>query len=728
MHKILFKEKRSIILNSIKNFLIFSAFFLIFYFYHKTVIYDRFYLQTIVLLMILGIYLVSIFKLKIGFYIFVFLIPLLNTVCTIIGIRNVNIILYLFFALFLGFLINRFKSNDENDARFIYETEIAKPVLIFIIILVVSAAITIYRYANFVPFITSKFHDLTVNSAGHNSTGAITWTLRYLFYYIVGFGLIFIVFNILKTKKDFFITIAIIFSSSLIVIVAGFYQKYFNPGFGNISFWIDAGRVNSTFTDPNALGSYIILLFPLFISTIIFLKKWYLKLLTIIFLLLFLFLGVISASRNAFLSIIISVGIFAIIGLSAALRHFIKKKIKEPNKSALLSAGVIVLLIIIMISAFGGILLKTDLFDPIAEIKETGIILVDRVGETINVYYETLKSDGFYQAIRDISSGREILWRQAIYMFKDHPVSGVGQGAYFIEISDYHHRYHRGFHILDFAGNYYLQILSELGLVGIILILFIFFLIIKKSSGYFLDKNKNNLLKNEDWFLLGLLVSFISMLALFFLGPHTNFIEIQFLFSLIIGLIMAYIRINYKDDSNRKYTNNYLKIGCLRQIRFDLPSAISLLFIMVLFVITLLFGSTTDLSINIKQTLYDFENNYGFYSQESSGGMDFRWTEIEASEVIDREGNKIIIPVKSINPVKYEDPSYVKIIIDNSLMQKVVLKDKEWHNIEIDLKDFNKEEITLTFSMNHSWIPKETGLSNDTRELGIQVGEYRFID
>jgi len=361
MHKILFNDKRNIVLNSIKNFLIFSAFFLIFSLYHKTVIYDRVYLQVIVQLMILGIYLVSIFKIKIGFYIFIFLIPLLNTVCTIIGIRNVNIILYLFFALFLGFIIHKFKLDDEGYAGSIYETELARPVLVFIIILVLSAAITVYRYANFVPFITYKFHNLIVNTSENNSTGAISWTLRYLFYYIAGFGLIFIVFNVLKTKRDFFITTLIMLSSSLIVIAVGFYQKYFNPGFGNISFWIDAGRVNSTFTDPNALGSYIILLFPLFISAIIFLKKWYLKLITFILIILFLYLGFISGSRNAFFSIAITLSIFAIIGLSIVLRNVIRKKVRNPNKSVLLSAGVVVLLVVIIISAFTGILLQTDL-------------------------------------------------------------------------------------------------------------------------------------------------------------------------------------------------------------------------------------------------------------------------------------------------------------------------------------------------------------------------------
>jgi len=28
--------------------------------------------------------------------------------------------------------------------------------------------------------------------------------------------------------------------------------------------------------------------------------------------------------------------------------------------------------------------------------------------------------------------------------------------------------------------------------------------------------------------------------------------------------------------------------------------------------------------------------------------------------------------------------------------------------------------------MSRSWVPKEVGLNNDTRELGARVGEYKF--
>ena len=708
----------------LKRFLIFSAFYLVFYYYHQTVTYDRLYLLILVQSAILAIYLVSIYRIKIGLYLFIFLLPLLNSVTTIIGIRRVTIIFYLFVGLFLGYLVNQFKSERKIK----YEIDLARPIFIFIIILIISSAITIYRYANFIPFITARFHDLIVNNADHTSSGAIRWTLKYFFNYIVGFGLFVIVFNVLKRKRDFLICVMVLLSTSLLVIIFGFYQKYFHPTLGSSSFWVNAGRINSTFTDPNALGGYIVLLFPLFISMIIFFKRWYLKFAASALLLIFIYLGFLSGSRSAFLSIIITSVIFIIIGLSMAVRILIRKKVKAPNKSALLSAGAVLLLFVMIISAFSGIMLQTELLDDLDKNLSTGIIVLDRMIETIADFSKSIKSESFMDALAFISSGREVLWRQAVFMYKEHPVSGVGQGAYFIELPDYHLKHHIGFHLLDFTGNYYLQILSELGTVGIILILFIFFLIIKKPVRYFLNRNRYGKLAREDWLAAGLLISFIAMASVLFFGPHTNFIEIQFLFWLNISLLIVYINIKSRGIRPEETGRRVILRGDFRKIRFDLISRIILVLVILAFAATLFWSSTHDLSINVKNSLYDHDNNYGFYSEEYEEGIPFRWIGKDASRIVKKEGDTVIIPMKAINPVDYKIPNFIRIYADNALIKIVRLTDDQWREVKVDLSRFDRERITLTITMNHYFVPKDLGFSNDTRELGIKVGEFRFED
>ena len=124
----------------LKGFLVFTGFYLIFYYYHQTVVYDRLYLLIAVQSAIFGIYLLSAYRAKWGLYFFIFLLPLLNSVTTIIGIRRVTIIFYLFAGLFLGYLVNQLSSGKSIS----YDIELSRPVLIFIMILVISTAVTIY--------------------------------------------------------------------------------------------------------------------------------------------------------------------------------------------------------------------------------------------------------------------------------------------------------------------------------------------------------------------------------------------------------------------------------------------------------------------------------------------------------------------------------------------------------------------------------------------------------
>jgi len=696
-----------------KGFLIFTAFYLVFYYYHQTVVYDRLYLLVATQSAIFGLYLLSIYRIKIGLYVFIFLLPLLNSVTTIIGIRRVTIIFYLFVGLLLGYLVNQFKSGKKT----VYETELSRSVFIFIIILTISSAITIYRYANFIPFITARFHDLIVNNADHTSSGTIRWTLKYYFNYIVGFGLFVIIFNTLKRKKDFIICIMVLLSTSLIVIIFGFYQKYFSPILGSSSFWVNAGRINSTFTDPNALGGYIVLLFPLFISMIIFLKRWYLKSLAAVLLVIFIYLGFLSGSRSAFLSIIITSVIFIITGLSMTIRILIKKKVKEPNKSALLSAGAVLLLFVMIISAFFGIMPQTELLDNLDKNLSTGIVVPDRMIETIADFSKSIKSESFMDALAFVSSGREVLWRQAVFMYKEHPVSGVGQGAYFIELPDYHLKHRIGFPLLDFTGNYYLQILSELGAVGIILILFIFFLVIKKLVRYFLSRNRYGKLDREDWLAAGLLISFIAMASVLFFGSHTNFIEIQFLFWLNISLLITYISIKSGEDRLEETGRDVVLKGDFRKIRFDFISRVILVLVILVFSTTLFWSSTHDLSINVKNSLYN---------EEYEKGLPFRWIGKDASRIVAKKGDTLIIPMKAVYPIDYKIPNLIRIYADNTLIKIVRLADDQWRDVKVDLSGFGRERITLTITMNHSFVPRELGLSSDTRELGIKVGELRF--
>jgi O-antigen ligase len=746
MHKSKIYRKKSI-KNNVKSFIFFILFFVIFFLYIKTAVYDNITILLLLNTMILAVFLLSIYKIKSGFYLFVFLIPLLNSLTAILHVQKIDIILFLFFSFFLGFYINihinNIAGNHSNvtesiKSRLFYYHGISRPILIFMIFSFISCLITIFRYSNFYPFITHNYYDLMVNINGLGSTWSILWTAQYFLNYIIGFLLFFIIFYILDDIKDIIRTIIILLFSNFIFTIIGFYQYFFDPGFGNTGEWA-FNRINATFSDPNALGSYIVILFPIYIAVIIFCKRWYLKTLFILLLSSFLAIAGFCGSRSALLGIILSLFAFSIIGLVKLIKVIVIRSRSSIKLKRLFTALAVILLIIIILFCSVFITFcasRTELKDIYRP--ETNIALANRVLNTIWVSYNVYRQEGIIEGLNSISQERFVLWGQSLAMFKDFPISGVGVGSFVIELPDYFVKSFGEVKTVDFVGNYYLQILSELGIAGLLLMLFIFYYIIRKVFSYFRDQRRIKKINRDGWLLAGLFISFITMVIILILGPHTNFNEIQLTFWLIIGLMISYVRI--KDKENTKTVSvglvsmpedvdsyKVLQSGTFRN-RFSLTQRISFIVIILIFTGSILNSSFSNLSINGKQDIYSWENSYGFYDDEIIDGKKYRWTSIDASEVIRKEGRTMIVPLRAGNPDISKDDIFIRLYIDNSLVRILRLRDHNWHEAEINISGIDKKNITFTISSSRSWSPKEYDLSNDTRELGVMIGEIRFID
>jgi len=549
------------------------------------------------------------------------------------------------------------------------------------------------------------------------------WTVRFFYNYFIGFLFFILIFNVVDRVEDILNSIISLISATIISAGVIIYQYYFNPYLGTISHWVNAGRFNATFTDPNALGAYTILLFPIYIGLVIYFKKWYLKLLILVSFSLFLMLLFFSGSRSAFIGIILAVIIFFVIFAIRGFRY-IRKRVKfySGRKKIIL---ILVPLIVFMCLAFFPFYLINN---PDSYILKTS--LVNRTIETLKTGIDYNRNYGIIEGLKSISNYRYIFWGQAVEMFKDYPLTGVGQGSYILQLPNYLIINQTGFSQIDYSGNYYLQVLSELGLPGIVVILFILYLLINKVFNYFRVRKHLKEFENSDWLLVALFISFISMMVGQIFGPHTNFDEVQLTFWLIIGLMIAYIKLK-QIEFKKKFKPLYIH----RRLKFGLGEKISLTVIVLIFTFSLVISSVTTLSINVSQNLYNiggnyvgWENNYGFYKVETIDGETFRWTGIDASEVVEKNGNKMIIPMKDAIPVEPDKPLSAKIFVDNLLIKKVELEYNKWTDVQIDIPDFARDRFTLTLTFSRSWSPKEIGLNPDTRELGVRVGEYRFIN
>ena len=699
----------------------------------RLIVGDNLSLSLFVYSLMFIIYVLSLYKIKWGLYLFIFLIPLLNFQAMPFVERPRYIIVFLFFGLFLGFLVNNNSKFLNNYSlgyykRIVFDSRIIKAFIFFIVILFFSCAITIFRYSNFYPFITGDYYNLAVNVNGVRSTGSMIWTIRCFYNYFVGFLFFVLIFNVIDDIKDIVNSIISLISATMICAGVIIYQYYFNPYFGNLEHWVNSGRFNATFTDPNALGAFTILLFPIFIGLLIYFKKWHLRVLVLASFLLFLMELFFSGSRSAFVGIILAIVIFVVIFIIRCFRY-IKKRAKfysRRKKVILLLIPIIILMVLVssfiyLLNVPDSFILKTSLVNRTIETFKTGI------------YYT--RELGIVEGLKSISNYRYIFWGQAVAMFKDYPLTGVGQGSYLLQLPNYLTMNRTGYLIdgklaVDYTGNYYLQVLSELGLPGLILILFIFYLFKNKVFNYFRAKKRLKVFENSDWLLIALFISFVSMLVGQIFGPHTNFDEVQFTLWLVIGLMIAYVKVKQAGLNGKSKP-----LQICEKIRFGLREKISLSVIVLIFISSMTFSSVTTLSINIGQNLYDikgnykgWENSYGFYKVETVEDETFRWTGIDASEVVEKEGDKMIIPIKDAIPIETQKPLAVNIFVNNRLVEKTKLEHNEWTDVTIDIPDSARDHFTLTLAFSRSWVPKELGYTPDTRELGARVGEYRFID
>lgn len=718
-------------LNIAVNSILFLLFFIIFFLFQHLFLPDNLIFDIVINSLVLLIFVVSAFKIKTGFYIYIFLLPLINFLFVFFDFKPIPVVLFMTFPLILGFFANKasfkYVKNELPKIRLLsFSKSLYVPVCIFLILILMSLFITVLRYANFWPFFTSNYHNLKVNIYGGGSTNAIFTVLWNFFNYTIGLGILFIVINVFDKFEDILKALFVLMVSTAVSSVFGIFQKFLFPWAGNYEPWISSGRINSTFTDPNALGSYAVLLFPVFFVLIFYFKKWYLKIFVIVALILFLVMTFFSGSRSSLIGISLALIIFIIIGISKLINY-----LKKADKRKRIAIQVIVYLslIIIILSSFYISFTQNKVKQYI---QKSGV--TSRVIESVNTAITYTKKVGIIEGIKSASNKRNFFWVRAFQMGRDYPMSGVGIGAFTIELPDYHWKYDKGFDQIDYAGNYYLQLFAEIGIPGLFLMLIIFLIIILRFN-YYRKLNKKRFSGDRDYLIcLGLFISFITMAIILFFGSHLNNMEIQISFWLIIGLLISYILFKTGENSLISY-GNFLKIinRNRKDIKMNLIRTLSIIIILFIFIFNGILSLFSTISIYIKQDYFNWPavwgaNTMGLYLPEGYGKDSPRFTEKDMTICLEKKASKLSFALKAQNPDITENPLYVKIYFDYKLITIAKFTDKNWHKYTIKIPQNGLKSLTLTIINSRTFVPKEWGINDDTRELGVLFGDLEFVD
>jgi O-antigen ligase len=442
-----------------------------------------------------------------GILFFVFVFPLINNLPYFFGIYghipHAPTALVLFLAFFLGWLINHIYSSKKAK----FDHPVFKPLILFSFLIIFSGVITFLRYANFFPFLSDKIYDLSVNVNHVSAGGAIMSDVFNLLNYLTGFAFFFVLFNTLKSKIFLKRILIVLSVSVLLCLLFALVQKYYSQSLGNTPLWVNKNRINATFKDPNSFGVFLSACIPVLLGMVFSFQKRFAKVFFIFLGLFALFVFPFIGSRSGFIGLIIAGVVFFLLIIS-------KLKISLKKKIVYLTLFCLVLSLVFF--SFFIFFQHSNLFKRI----EWSVEVVS-------------KRDTF----EDVFTKKLFFWDAALDMVGDYPVTGIGLGGFIIELPNYLKRMDIPYRFTDSAENYYIQVISEMGLIGIMLILWLFAVILKQIAKNIKEFPSHS---SDRFILYGATAGIVSVLINYLVHSYVGSFEAKYFFWLLVAITFVF--------------------------------------------------------------------------------------------------------------------------------------------------------------------------------------------
>ena len=305
------------------------------------------------------------------------------------------------------------------------------------------------------------------------------------------------------------------------------YQAYVSMDFLNVPFFVRLKRVSGLGNDANSFAFTLYLIFPLTVLNVIVSQGCRKKLGFSFLAAILMWCLFLSGSRTAFLGVILFLMILPWIWVWAS------ENLSKNRRRFLIWCP---FLFAISIGAIGAISLQMNLHPS------------STLGKRLLSSYHDFKRGGI-KRIMDKSS-RSHLWLQAYRLTKESPISGWGPGGFQRNLDNTRFKYGENpkLKFLDNANNHYLQMSSDLGLLGaslnVFLMLFPLWMVLS------IRRRIGN--REEKWAVGIAFSTIIIMMLLFMTGPHTMPLDALWLFAVLLGFLFATgIRYGYSIDTTK---------------------------------------------------------------------------------------------------------------------------------------------------------------------------------
>jgi hypothetical protein len=454
---------------------------------------------------------------------------------------------------------------------------------------------------------------------------------------------------------------------------------------------INESIINATFKDPLSFGAYLSLLVPVLLAAVISFKG-VIRIISVALFLGSLYLLPQTGSKSGFAGVILSLLLF--LGFTL-YQQVSRKKWKSISGRKIIPWVSLAVLVIAIVSLAVVLSKESEAFKRLtgANTPHGGL------KETLNIRWLNQ-------------------WRMAAYMIMDYPLTGVGIGAYIIELPNYA-KMHGGIYQewVDSAENYFLQAGSELGVVSLLLCFWVFweiFKTIKKSLHQYFGRFK------WKYIQIGISCAVISLFLNYLVHTYIGSYEIKYTFWLMVALVFSLWRLEEEVEDKGLFSRKV---------------TILIVLFMIIFGGVHLWNSTHSLSLKCRAEQFNLKQNFGFYrEEETQDGRKFRWTKDHGGLMMTIEKPVIEIPLLASHPDLETDPVRLKILLLKDFfnqrieLAEILIRERGWKTYSYHLPEEIGQEVILLFKVSRTWNPLKTKGAPDPRNLGVALGQIEFRD
>ena len=619
-----------------------------------------------------------------GVLFFVFCFPLINNLPYFFRIYDTTphapTALVLFLVIALGWLTGSVVRPPEKAAGH----PVLRPASLFLAAAAASAVITGLRFANFFPFRGEAVHELIVNVNGVRAGGALMSDVFAFLNYLTGPVFFIIILPSLLSQAGFLrrVLTALSVSAGLALIFSAV-QKYHSPSLGNYPFFIRLDQINATFKDPNSFGAFLSYFIPLALGAALTFRGW-LRWLSMGLAGFSLVMFPAVGARSPFGALAAGLAVFAALAL-ARMEAPLPKKLLRAAAALTAAAGLIGLLFAV----------------------QGRSILARRVAASLGVFSETTSPEAFFNR-------RLAFWRAAVAMTEDYPLTGVGLGAFVVELPNYLRTLGTPMKATDSALNHPLQVAAELGLVGLLLLAWLALEVLRQ-----LVRSWRSCPPDRKYLLAGVISGLAAFAVNFMFQTYIGSYEIKASLWLLIALAVAL-------GGEASWPSRVAQIGR----RASVPG----LALVAVFGLVHAWNSTHSLSLEHRTADLGIRQEFGLDKVETTpDGRGFRWSGKTAALTVTVSGPTLEIPLHASHPDIGTEPVLVRIyrvtgfFEGRSLLTEARLKDNSWSPVRVMLPDDTGRDVVLLIEVSRTWNPGRALGVPDPRNLGVAVGAIRFL-